>query len=405
MEQEILRAIAPAIAFFGWLYLVNSTRFRTIKWVSLYFFSYAFFSSNFTFIYRDIHQAIQIVFIAIFIDKIIRSRQIPKINFVFFLFLIFVSASLIRSGLDDDAKAQLINLLVSLGVCNYLFSSLKNDRRLGLLLEFIGGVSLFVAIIGIIEFILSDNSRVQGTFSNSNYFGLFVGLGFCLVFSKWQGWRRNFALALMLFSIILCGSRSALLLPLLQYSWFLYRERNINKLLLYFFALATCLAVVIGTGISRFSNTDETKSSDAERFIFADIAMSMANDHPFTGVGWGRFISEFGNYSSRSIVITLDEGDVDATNQDRRVTHNDFLRILAELGWPALVVSTAFLIFVLNIVLRKRYSNSECLTPIWIGLILFSIGHNNLNNALFWFFALIPYLIYSNEKFSKPLRV
>lgn len=401
MSPELIKIFAPVIAFLAWMFFVNKQKYKVIKGVSLYFLSYAVFSSNFSFFYREIHQVIQILLIVLFLFATTRSRRVQEINIVFLVFLLFVGVSLVFSGINEDAKSQLINLLVSFSVCNYLFVATNNSKNLDRALEFFAGLSVFVALTGFLEFFVNGNSRIEGTLSNSNYYGFFIGIGFCLVFVKWQGWRRNVALCFILIAIILSGSRSALLLPLLQYLWFSYRTGNIKKLIPYVLLLSVAVAVIAGSGISRFSNTEETASSDAERIIFAGIALSMANDNPFTGVGWGRFISEFGKYSSTSQVIALDEGDIDASTQDRRVTHNDFLRILAELGWVAFLATVGFLLYGFYIVLNKKYLNSDCLTPIWFGMILFSASHNNLNNALFWFFILLPYYIYGKECYKK----
>jgi len=394
MNQEFIKLIFPSFIFISWV--IFSFRFRkkyTIIGSALYLASYVAFSSNFIFVYREFHQFIQLILICFFIYPTILSGRPGWINKILMVFLLFIVISLISSPIDEDAKSQLINFIVCLGVTNYLFSSIKSSSDVEKIFQYMASLAVILSIAGLLEFASDPGRRIETTFSNPNYFGLFLGIGFCAVAVSFNGFKRNLSLILILVMIVASGSRSSIAFPFFYSLWHIYRQKRYDKqiiLLLFFLIMTTS---VVYSGMTRFSDKEQTAASDAERLVFAKIAIRMANTHPFTGVGWGRFISEFENYSSFSEQVVTAGGVIDVSEQTRRVTHNDFLRILAELGWVAFATVIALTIYGVRLQLTSFTHFFSFLPPIWGGMVFFSIGHNNLNNALFWFIFLLPFFL------------
>lgn len=81
------------------------------------------------------------------------------------------------------------------------------------------------------------------------------------------------------------GSRSGILFPLMQFFWALYLDKKYLKLIFLIFIGASIL------GTLSLRDKEATSGSDAERMVFAKMAIEMAKDHPLNGVGWGRFSS------------------------------------------------------------------------------------------------------------------
>lgn len=320
---------------------------------------------------------------------IAKRATLPRIALIMGTFLIFIFLSLYSAPFDTDAKEQLINILMCAFISLTLLQEINSPRKLSILLHYIGNLATLSSIAGLIEFLIDKQLRVESTFANPNYYALFLGIGWCCVYSLKKDFRL-IHLALISVVLILTGSRAGLLFPILQILWSLYIQRSILKTFLYSIVSVFVIVAVLASGLTRFSSTEDTEGSDSERLIFARIAFNMAADHPFNGVGWGRFVSEFSSYSSTVDKIELEHGVIDASMQERRVTHNDFLRIMAELGWVALLASILFT-FISGIHLLKSKAYSlNALFPIWAGLILFSLLHNNLNTAFTWFFLLLP---------------
>ena len=379
---ENLKFFYPLILFFYWF--VYSFRFEK-KIIFLLFFLtvFAACSSNFSFIYREGFQFVQFLMIFYFLVVLIKTKKLKKTLVYMFIFLLLILFSLIGSSLDNDYISQTINFIALFGVLGFLLNQIKSKENLYILLKYVGEISFVLAILGVIEFLLTSNPRVETTFANPNYYSLFLGIGFCCLYNfkvnlKWL------KLLVILLAIILSGSRSGVLFPLMQFFWALYLDKKYLKLIFLTFIGASLL------GTLSLRDKEATSGSDAERIVFAKMAIEMAKNHPLNGVGWGRFPAEFKNYTYISNNLLFKGVEVDASGQDRRVTHNDLVRILAELGFPAFLLAIGFLLYNIFILIKFKSFNEVFLLPVWLGVILFSLSHNNMNSIIFWFFLFLP---------------
>lgn len=398
MNSDLLKLLAPLAFLLAWIDFSRKNKSSHLIGAALFFTSIVAFSQNFVFIYREIHQSIQMLMILFATRSLIKTKKIHKFNYIFITFLFFICISLIFSKINDDAYAQLLNFLVAIGVTNYLYNSISSTQKMQVLMLFVGRLAVILSILGLIEFGANISERIEGTFANSNYYAFFLGIGYCFVFQSTSDLRRNFSLLLILIAIVFSGSRAALIFPMLQFFWYLYRSKNFRSLVSYGIFGLVITAAIIASGLTRFSDVEASEGSDAERIIFAKIAFLMVSDHPFTGVGWGRYISEFGSYSSTAEQIFTSAGVIDASGQDRRVTHNDYIRILAELGWIAFLASLISLFVGFVKTVKNKNHEFGYIFPVWLGTAIFSFTHNNLNGALFWFIFLFPFYFLRNKQ-------
>jgi O-antigen ligase len=395
MNSDLLKLLVPVVFILMWLDFSRKNKSIHLAGAALFFTSIAAFSQNFVFIYRELHQTIQVLMILFAIRTVIKEKKINKVNFIFLAFLIFVFISLIfANNFDDDARVQLVNLLAAIGVTNYLYNSIYSISRLQIVMQFVGQLTVMLAIFGLIEFSLNISQRVEVTFANANYYAFFLGVGSCVAIKNMSNLRTKLSLTIIFIAIILSGSRAAFIFPILQIFWYVYRFKSFKHIIIYGVIGVFAIIGLAASGITRFSDIQAIEGSDAERIIFTRIAYEMANDHPFTGVGWGRYISEFESYSSTAEKIFTSTGVIDVSGQERRVTHNDLTRILAELGWIALVASLILLIFGFIKIFKNKKHQLGYVFPIWSGIIIFSLTHNNLNGALFWFLFLMPFYFF-----------
>lgn len=400
MNAEIVKLVGPLLILGYWGLFAMRVKKTSVILVGLFFASYAGFSSNFNFAYRELHQIIQLFLILITVFSFIESLALEKINKTTLSFLFFIGISLFYNQIDIDSNAQLINYISSICVVNFLFSALFKSNDLDLFVRYFAKLSVLLALLGFLEFALTSNTRIEATFSNPNYYGLFLGVGSCFVYVSWHGLKRNIAFLLIIVAIVLCGSRSAIIFPVIQVFWVAYRSGSLMKIVPIVTGITIIIFLVMNLGLTRFTDTVQTEGSDAERIVFAKIALMMAIEHPFTGVGWGRFISEFGNYSPLAEKVLTSGRAIDVSGQDRRVTHNDFLRILAELGWLAFILSITYSFYGVILLVKNNGFGLDYLFPSYLGILLFSLGHNNMNSAFFWFFYLLPfYLNLKNNSF------
>jgi len=92
-------------------------------------------------------------------------------------------------------------------------------------------------------------------------------------------------------------------------------------------------------------------------------------------------------------------------NMDMLVTHNDYLRIITELGLIGFIVFISFITFQVKSVftILKKYDKKigYALLSLLIFNLLFSFAHNNMNSLLFWYISMLPFHIrhmYENDQ-------
>jgi O-antigen ligase len=400
MSSDLFKLISPVVYVIFVLSYFCSARSVKLVGPSLFFASFVAFSQNFSFVYREVHQLIQICLIVLYVNEFLRKFIVLKINFIFLILLFFVLFSFIFSVFDEDARAQLINLISVIFVVNYLFAKVVSAEVMRELMSFVAKLAVVASFVGLFEYFLNVSPRIEGTFSNPNYFAFFLGIGWCFAFEVMSGLRRKLSLCIIFMVIILSGSRVAIVFPFVHVLWSAYRCNGFRRLVTYGLVVLIFSSAILVSGASRFSNAEASEGSDAERVIFALIAYKMASDHPFTGVGWGRFAPEFSSYSSTVESIVVSAGEVNVSSQDRRVTHNDYMRILAELGWVAFFM-TLFLLFTCFVrIIRYTTNEYNYIMPVWLGVVAFSMTHNNLNGAVFWFIFLLPLKFLKRKSFD-----
>jgi O-antigen ligase len=389
MNPDFIKFCAAAVGLILFLDFSLRAKNKHLNLVVLYFTSLAIFAQNFNFYFRELHQFIQICIILIALQG---WGSVNSLNSKFMLFGIFILISFLFNPFDEEAQIQAFNYLVIVFVVNYLFFKIKSILELVIVFKFIGRLTIALSILGIFEYVTNPLERIEVSFANPNYLGLFLGVGFCFVRNYSLSFERYFGSFCILCAIIFSGSRAAFAIPVFYLLWMTYVEHGFKKAVLYSVASVALIVAILLSGLTRFSDVDSSQSSDAERQIIARVAVNMALDHPYNGVGWGRFIGEFQNYSNNVDAIILAAGTVDVSKEDRRVTHNDLLRILSELGFLAFFLSLMFVIK--NLLILNKFKNSDIsyMPPIWMGFIFFSMTHNNLNTAYSWFFLMLPFV-------------
>ena len=390
---EFINILFPPVFVIFWVWFCLTNVSFNLRVVSLFFTSIVCFAQNFSFIFRELHQFIQVIILFFSLFLLFKRKTLPKVFYFAIVFLFFILLSLVFSPFDSDARAQTLNFFVVIGVLYFIFVSLKGNEDLDSILKYVANLSIISAISGLIELAIAGSARIESTFANPNYFALFLAVGTVLVFYQFKGLKKWLSLIVLVSAIVLSGSRAALLFPLLLMVHRAYLQTGIIRFLFYSAATTLVFAAVFASGLTRFGNTD-TESSNIERLLFAGVAFNMAVDHPYTGVGWGRFISEFYNYSGTVDEVAITNSTVNITSHDRRVTHNDLLRILSELGFVCFLFVLVFVVKSLIYLIRYKDPSHQYLLPIWIGLFIFSMTHNNLNTAFSWFFFLLPWHIF-----------
>jgi len=95
--------------------------------------------------------------------------------------------------------------------------------------------------------------------------------------------------------------------------------------------------------------TDYSAADSTGRADLWDVAWRMTSDHPLQGVGLDNFITVAPDYLQRNLDIR--RSDLFLRPQPTEV-HNTYLNVLAELGFPGLLIFTALLAGAFGIAVR-----------------------------------------------------
>jgi len=405
MTPELFKQIVPLITPFFLVFFKYDKKLFLVYFV---LYSFFLFSSNFEFFYKNLHKLI-VTSIALFaLYHIAKNDFILKYNKNFkyiFLYLIVVLIGVVQIKHWQEYITSIVNLIMIIVVVYYLFLNLNTIEKIEKISIFIAQLSFIISALAVFYFFLVFQQRIEGISSNSNYFAYYMGIGFIssLFFEK-ESIYKIFKLLIMFYAVFLTQSRSILLsliLVLFFYGLLKSKSKKMNIIVIpVFLSIILLLVYFVMNSSERFNDINEDASS-LQRVQIWIISYNIFLDHPFFGIGYGQFINEFKHYFSDSMY------DLNFTlvNMDMLVTHNDYLRIITELGLIGFIVFISFITFQVKSVftILKKYDKKigYALLSLLIFNLLFSFAHNNMNSLLFWYISMLPFHIrhmYENDQ-------
>lgn len=290
----------------------------------------------------------------------------PKISvFLFFLCIwIFIGAFFTINPFSAIAKALkiILNLYVLLLVYNYLIKTNSANELISLIKK----VALFESVFSVIEYVfisyigenvifhatqtVGEVERVDGTFNDANYLGLYIACSFVIVFTDIlfnKRGRFDKLLAVFLFAVLLLTlSRSGLLAALAGVAIVLISyyssKQQLNRLIKYIIALFPVILIVLISLMGVYPDFFEryTTMFDLDRGdVYVRIvqyltAIAMYKDNMLLGVGAGNYMNYIQYYNG------FTGGSL--------IPHNSFLEIAAETGTVALLFMVSFFIHIIK---------------------------------------------------------
>jgi probable O-glycosylation ligase (exosortase A-associated) len=183
---------------------------------------------------------------------------------------------------------------------------------------------------------------------DNNGAGLMLAIGVPLCIYVYMGttrwWRWIFAslIPVLLHAVLMTYSRGAMVSLILASPLIFLRGRNKGQLLLAALAIALVVPSLAGREIrARFFTLEnyEDQSSAQQRFASWDAAFEMALDYPVFGVG-----------VRNSNLFSQQYG----ADMEGRTIHSQFLQILADTGFPGLIIYVSLLMSLLLSLRRVR---------------------------------------------------
>ena len=405
----MINDLIPIFAIGYFFLFLRSNRANNIL-TGLIFISYLVFATNYTNygldfdIFRYLHRGIGVLVAIALVVYIYRGRvNVFKEQTVIILALFFLTLLLSFIG-NDIYMAYYIhyirNFIFIALIVTYLYLILDTDEKLQELFQLIIAITVLLSLFVVVEVLQIGWGRAWLFYSNPNYLGYALLPGLVLaIFSKQK--YKQLIVPLIIFSIFATGSRAAeLSVVFIVLLFVLFNIKQMNKAY-----LIVSLLIVTSTSILFFDKIVTNQDFNGTRGVLAKITLNVFNEHPINGMGYGQFRKSFSRYVDEDIrkIGNIEIEKALAENAEK-MTHNDFLTIVAELG----LIGLAFVIFLfykLYVELKKLLLHSRNNYFLSIGLIgsslIFSLFHNNLTSFVFWFILFVPFIMNRNyEKTS-----
>lgn len=296
----------------------------------------------------------------------------------------------------------LLILLVTLLIKSNYFTNVLQFGNSAILLRGLYIVCVLQSLYGILQFIGKCSSNhssfnVTGSFENPAGFVAVislifpVGLYWCLKSQLIEQRLVFFSLGLILFSIVISGSRTgilAIIAPSIVFLVFefqlLLKMRNLkNSFLIYF------LGIVILFSSLFFLYQSKSDSANG-RVLIWNVTAEMIKEKPLFGFGFKGFKANYMNYQSRYFELNpQSEFKYLADN----VTHpfNEFINIIVCFGIIGLLLYLSLLSFVIWKCFKLEYLQKNILLCCFTSFIVLSFFSYPLQYIPVWFF--LGYLI------------
>ena len=433
--------LIPLFLFPWFLYFYKANSLNNFL-TGLIFVSFFIFSTNYTHygfdisFFRYLHRLIGVIagiFLFIYILRYKRSflkEQVPIIMVVFFsaILLSFIGNDLnLKSYLHYARNYIFISTIVL-----YLYFYIDNKNKFEEIFKLIVSITLIFSLLMVLEKSFSGSWAYRSAlfYPNPNYlaYAMLPGLAFQVFYIEKYSWLKSI---LIIFGIVSTPSISAIIAVMFIIFTFLIYKKY------YFLTISILILALIFSSFTLLKKSNHL--SDA-RLIIPKIVFNMVKESPINGIGYGQFVTKFPLYVDKEIYAQAPSEILDllskyyyqfgysasvgftkfkvvdlyhdgnrasleranpysSTRAPEKMTHNDLLTIISELGLIGLIV-TVFLFYRIYVQLKKILVFNRQYYFISVSMIgsslVFSLFHNNLTSFMFWFIIFIPFIIIRN---------
>ncbi|MFN3454146.1 MAG: O-antigen ligase family protein [Pseudobdellovibrio sp.] len=333
-----------------------------------------------------------LLFIMSFIIHCIRTKKIRintnKYQLLFVGLGLWVFLSTLVSGHIAEAQSEFFEAyLKSLVLGLLIFQGVNTDEDYEYMLQSIlvavFGVSLFALIN---TFFIIDGDRLEGRGAIQNANDLAAILIFAVPMSLKSILRKQvkplewFFSGFMLIALALgvwkAQSRAAYLALMAMFgSHLVYRFRANRKVLMSLSAVAI-VGVAIVSQLSLGRDTSDLDESKMNRLGYWKAGISMALRNPALGVGFTQFPNNYQKY-----------GAADFTEHGKRTAHSSWVLLVAEAGFPALILVGLLFFYAL----KKAWFNMKVAPELLLALVGYGVCMTFLSHI----YAIYPYVLFA----------
>jgi len=416
---NIINSTLPLIMIAYLFYFRRDRSLNNLLLMTL-FLSYFAFATNYTNygldfdLYRYLHKFIGVLAVVGLVHHVFKNNITILNNGVFYLLLMFLLAigvSYFGNELNIQHYLHYVRnfLFISLLVL-FIYFKLDTNKKVDELLRFIVGLVLILSIFTIIQGIFMGNvTRVKLFYSNPNYLAIALMFGFSiLLFIKTE--FKIMKLGLVTSAIFITQSDAVIVGIVILL--LLYAFKNRGRFSSIFFTGLMILA--ISSSALFYQKIDEIYHNEV-RVLLAKTGLNAYSDNLINGIGYGQFRTQYYKYVDdkflknleiHTAVLSYDVNltdkyiqDHEMTRNTEKMTHNDLIKIIAELGSLG-IVFLLFYLYKLYFGLRELLNNSReyfyISLSLLIGSLTFSLFHNNITSFVFWFILFLPFIMNRN---------
>lgn len=386
ISQEAIKTFVPWLLMILWAFRLRQNRNSASALASLYVVIFAGFSANFTFIYRELGQGFSVFCALLVFAGIFSRRTAPRYSIPLVVFFLFIALSLIdnRSALAFGATLNFISVsLVTVAVLGLLLT----ERGLKSFREAMIYCATVLSITAVVE-VLGAGGRAEATFTNPNYLAFFLGVAGCIASLGSTGRCRWPVFIVICAGIFVTQSRAGMLFPIAALAGYAANV-GLRRLAIIGPVLGGAF-VALFLALSSSESQRDVEGSDAERYLAIEAGIQMTSDHLIAGVGWGRYLEEFWVANSRAPSLFPATEVVNVYSHRDMVSHNDFVRVFAELGVAGGLYFILLLAWSSRSIFRLPSELRYMFAAMLLGSLAFSLTHNNLNSSLFWIILMFP---------------
>lgn len=311
-----------------------------------------------------IYRLMILLILTIFILEGIKDQRIilygSGLEIPIFAFLLISILTTVRSPYFNMSLEWLLSIIFAIIFFYLSLSIIKGKKDVSLILELLFCVGLIEAIIALFQFFLFNVPRAAGTFSNPNFFALYLiatgslGIGGILTRGSYLHHLPRhiigIALILMLSALVTTGSRGAVVslsVMLIFFSLVRFKKKIIWLWPALF--LVGMISILPNPIHERLFHSGIEGNLRPQIW---SISLQEMLKHPF-GIGLGMY-----QYTSNQYDIPI-EGAIARYGKKAGSAHNDYLQIGIELGIAGLLV---FLWGIFHLAKKLR---SSFVSPNW----------------------------------------
>ncbi|WP_199054797.1 PglL family O-oligosaccharyltransferase [Aquitalea sp. ASV15] len=367
-----------------------------------------------------------------------KGRSVVSSSWVF-LFAFAVGFYLLLSNKHLDSATVFIVLVLFLGVWSLLFSSYFNDKKTELLIvvsSVIFLACLLQALLGLSQifrlapffsgYIIFDqngiDSNIMGNIGQRNQYAQFlcwgiVSASYLYAMGRLRGYLFFIAVLFLSWLAACSGARLvwayAIIFALVAFYWYVRRESDDIAKMSGAMAVAvgimiltqlmshqiTELLALAGLPVHTVSGTERFFSAGfgARRWVEWTKAIDIFLQHPFFGIGWGRF-------GAQSVEMELSAG-LPKVPESWLFTHchNLVLQLLAETGLVGCLLFLVPVIIVFCGYLQRGQQTKDNMLLVSIGLLV--LAHSMFEYPVWYLPFLVMFLIVLLMAPLKPVQL